>query len=85
MSFITFDLVSRIFFDSGFTIKSKYLCLNLVSLSFNPCHFSGNDLKLLDSIVDWFTLIESSPFLVLITSPFTAIMSPISKFSKSLR
>ena len=33
------------------TIKSRYLCRNLVSLSFRPCHFSGSVLKLFDKIV----------------------------------
>ena len=67
---------SRIFLESGLTMKSRYLCLNLVSLSFKPCHFSGSVLSDFERIVLDFTFIDNSPFLVFIISPRTPIMSP---------
>ena len=77
----TLNLVSIVFFASSLTIKSRYLCLNLVSLSFNPCHFSGSVLKDLLNIVKLEIFIESSPFFVFIMIPEDPTMSPTSSNS----
>ena len=74
----TLNLVSIVFFASSFTIKSRYLCLNLVSLSFNPCHFSGSVLKDLLKTIKLEIFNESSPFFVFIMLPEVPTMSPTS-------
>ena len=78
----TLNLVLIAFLALSLTTKSKYLCLNLVSLSFNPCHFSGKFLKDFVKRTKLFNSIESSPFLVFIIVPDAPAMSPTSIFDK---
>ena len=71
-------LVSKVFFTSGFIIKSTYLCLYLKSGSFSPWNFSGNGLNDLESNVTSFACTEISSVLVLNTKPVIPMISPIS-------
>ena len=78
---IHFALVLNTFFDKGLTIKSRYLCLYLFSISVKPCHLSGKGCNDLDNISHLDTFIESSPLLVFLIVPKTPIQSPISTIS----
>ena len=66
----------KVSLTSGLVIISTSLCLYLKSGSFNPCHFSGNgfnDLQINSTVL---TLTDTSPVLVLNTSPVAATQSP---------
>ena len=78
ISVIILLLVSKVFFTSGFIIKSTYLCLYLKSGSFNPWNFSGNGLNDFESNVTSFACTEISSVLVLNTKPVIPIISPMS-------
>ena len=77
--FIIWLLFMKVLLTSGFVIISTSLCLYLKSGSFNPCHFSGNGLKDLQTNWKSLTFIVISSVLVLKTSPVAATISPISK------
>ena len=65
----TANVVLNTFFDKGLTIKSRYLCLYLFSISDKPCHLSGSGCNDLDNISHFDTFIESSPLLVFLIVP----------------
>ena len=77
-AFKAFVLVKKASLTSGLTIKSTYLCLYLISWSFNPWYFSGNTCSDLDNKTTALAFTDISSFLVLNTSPSKPIMSPIS-------
>ena len=80
INFKILNLVEIVFFASSFTTKSRYLCLNLVSLSLSPCHFSGKFLNDFVSNERLLMYIDSSPFFVFIIIPETPTISPTSRF-----
>ena len=73
-----FERISKIFLTSELDIKSKYLCLYLVSLLVSPCHFSGNGLK--DFVKSSILVASNVNCLVLVKKhvPSTKIKSPMS-------
>ena len=81
MPFIIRLLFWNISFASSFAIKSRYLCLYLVSMSFKPCHFSGKGLNDFERRVSLETLRVISPVRVLKNFPSAPMISPISKSS----
>ncbi len=70
--------IKNVSFISGLTIKSTYLCLYLISISFNPWNFSGSVCNDFDKSLISMALTDISSVLVLNTSPFTPTISPIS-------
>ena len=77
-SFIILLLLINVSLTSGFTIKSKYLCLYLNSVSFKPWNFSGSGLKDFVRSTTSLACTDISSVLVLNTKPFIPIISQIS-------
>ena len=76
------DLFTAISKDSSLEMRSKYLCLYLISLSFKPDHLSGKGLIALVKITISCKSKVSSPLRVLNKCPSTPTISPISINSK---
>ena len=67
---------------ASFAIKSRYLCLNLVSVSVSPCHFSGRGRKALQIMWNSDAWADIWPVRVRNIAPWIPIQSPISSCSK---
>ena len=79
----TLVLSIKTFLDSSLLIKSKYLCLYLVSISAKPLNLSGIGLMDLVNKITLDASIVNSSVLVLNNLPSTPIMSPKSHVLKS--
>jgi len=70
------------FIAVSLAIKSRYLCLYLVSVSVSPCHFSGRGRKALQMICNFDACADIWSVRVRNIVPLTPIQSPISSCSK---
>ena len=68
---------------SEYVIDQRYRCRYLVSMSFNPCHFSGKGLSDFERRIKSSTSMVSSSVFVRNNLPLSPMISPISNFLRS--